>query len=276
MPHHRPTASVCAPLSARATHHPHVCLLHAPQANLGLRRTAACEQCLALCSVLALREPELTTHAMRSQLSRLFGQLYALQGKTAEAAAAFAEDVFHASEEHGPEGAATSLGYHNLSKVLQAAGNAAGARACSDMVVRIWRAVLQRCVLGCMEDGGPLPPDAPTQLPVGRMQLSEVVEMLADIRSQRAQQPRRAATASLEGAAVQLVSAMALLELGNVQRAQHELQAAGQALTAGAAAARRQGQQQEGPEHAAAAAALDSEQRLLRRIEAHISRRLCT
>lgn len=213
--------------------------------------------------MLALREPELTTHSMRSQLSRLYGQLYALQGKTREALAAFAEDIFHASEEHGPEGAPTSLGYYNLAKVLQASGNTAGARSCSDMVVSIWCACLQRCVLGCLEDGAPLPPNAPTQLPVGHMQLAEVVEMLADIGSQRAQQ--QLGSAPVECAAVQLVSAMALLELGKMQRAQTELQGVRTVLAAAA--------KQEEPGNAAAA--LGSAQRLLQRIEAHISRRLC-
>jgi hypothetical protein len=49
------------------------------QANLGLRRVAQCEKCLALASVLALKEPQLTTNNMRSQLSRLYGQLFSLQ-----------------------------------------------------------------------------------------------------------------------------------------------------------------------------------------------------
>lgn len=49
------------------------------QANLGLRRGLQCEQCLALASMLALKEPVHTTNIMRSQLSRLYGQLYAFQ-----------------------------------------------------------------------------------------------------------------------------------------------------------------------------------------------------
>lgn len=46
------------------------------------------------------------------------------------------------------------------------------------MVVSIWSSCLQQCVLGCMEQGQPLPPEAPTELPVGQLQLAEVVEML--------------------------------------------------------------------------------------------------
>lgn len=46
------------------------------------------------------------------------------------------------------------------------------------MVVRIWSSCLQQCVLGCLEQGQPLPPEAPRELPVGQLQLAEVVEML--------------------------------------------------------------------------------------------------
>jgi hypothetical protein len=46
------------------------------------------------------------------------------------------------------------------------------------MVVSIWSSCLQQCVLGCMEQGQPLPPEAPRELPVGQLQLAEVVEML--------------------------------------------------------------------------------------------------
>jgi hypothetical protein len=49
------------------------------QANLGLRKAKQCEDFLALASWLSMKEPGLTTNVMRSQLSRLYGQLYALQ-----------------------------------------------------------------------------------------------------------------------------------------------------------------------------------------------------
>lgn len=111
----------------------------------------------------------MTTNVMRSQLSRLYGQLYAfqvgkatynsypvclssgilctralsaytevsmwcwtstcccccglVQGKAQEALKAFAEDVYYCSLEYGPQDARTSLGYYNLSKVLQTLGN---------------------------------------------------------------------------------------------------------------------------------------------------------
>jgi hypothetical protein len=62
--------------------------------------------------------------------------------------------------------------------VLQCTEEVQGALSCSDMLVSIWSSCLSRSVLGLQEDGQPLPPGAPTELPVGRLQLVEVVEML--------------------------------------------------------------------------------------------------
>lgn len=62
--------------------------------------------------------------------------------------------------------------------MLQSTGEVQGALSCADMVVSIWSACLSRSVLGLQEDGQPLPPGAPTELPVGRLQLVEVAEML--------------------------------------------------------------------------------------------------
>ena len=90
------------------------------QANLGLRRAKQCEDFLALASWLAMKEPSLTTNIMKSQLSRLYGQLYAFQSKHPEALHAFAEDVYYCSLEFGPEDARTSLGYYNMGKVGRA------------------------------------------------------------------------------------------------------------------------------------------------------------
>ena len=60
---------------------------------------------------------------MRSQLNRLYGQLYALQGKYKQALDAFAQDVYYCSLEYGTKDVRTSLGFYNLSKVFQSKGN---------------------------------------------------------------------------------------------------------------------------------------------------------
>jgi hypothetical protein len=93
------------------------------------------------------------------------------------------EDVYYTSlaGECGPQDVLATLGYANLAKVFHAAGDAAGCSSCGDAVVAIWGRCLQQSMLGCLEDGRPLPDDTPPavrELPVGRLQLVEVVEML--------------------------------------------------------------------------------------------------
>lgn len=127
--------------------------LLAAQANLGLQRTAQCEDFLSLASWLTLKEPESVTHSMQSQLSRLYGQLFALQGRSNEALRAFAEDVYHCSMDSGPEDVRTSLGYYNLAKVYSNIDESTKSFELCCMVVNIWLACLVPWALG-MGDGG--------------------------------------------------------------------------------------------------------------------------
>lgn len=73
--------------------------LLAAQANLGLKQADQCENFLGLASWLAVKETLDTTNIIRAQLSRLYGQLYALQGKHAQALQSFTEDVYYCSLE---------------------------------------------------------------------------------------------------------------------------------------------------------------------------------
>ncbi|EFJ51977.1 hypothetical protein VOLCADRAFT_103179 [Volvox carteri f. nagariensis] len=197
--------------------------LLAAQANLGLRRAKQCEDFLALASWLAMKEPGLTTNIMKSQLSRLYGQLYAFQSKHAEALHAFAEDVYYCSFEYGPEDVRTSLGYYNMGKVFQAAGELEKAASCNDQVVAIWAATLNAVVLGITESGGAGRPAGAAGLPVGRLQLMEVVDMLADITRTRAAAMGAGHVTVGEG---HLVTALALIQLEERARAEEELEAA--------------------------------------------------
>lgn len=100
------------------------------------------------------------------------------------------------------------------------------------MVVSIWSSCLQQCVLGCQEQGTqPLPPEVPRELPVGQLQLGEVVEMLADIQRQREVQ---LGSAHSQVAVVHLVKSLALLQLVDRQQAQQELESAKAQLSAAA------------------------------------------
>mmetsp|Transcript_7527 Transcript_7527/g.18655 ORF Transcript_7527/g.18655 Transcript_7527/m.18655 type:complete len:385 (-) Transcript_7527:298-1452(-) len=199
--------------------------LLAAQANLGLRRAKQCEDFLALASWLAMKEPGLTSHTMKSQLARLYGQLYAFQGRQPEALGAFAEDVYYCAAEYGPEDARTSLGYYNMGKVFQAQGEGDKAAACNDQVLKIWTAVLCRVVLGVAQTADGLVPEAsaPAELPVGRLQLMEVVDMLLDVGRARvaAHGPGHTSVADTHFA-----TCLALVQLEERERAAEQLDAA--------------------------------------------------
>ncbi|KAF5841781.1 subunit of axonemal inner dynein [Dunaliella salina] len=199
--------------------------LLAAQANLGLRRSKQCEDFLALASWLAMKEPAMTSNVMKSQLSRLYGQLYAFQGRRPEALSSFAEDVYYCSMEYGPEDPRTSLGYYNLGKVFQSASEVEKAKACNDQVVKIWTSALCQVVLGVTQTpkGLVAEANAPAELPVGRLQLMEVVDMLLDIGRSRAVQhgPESESVGD-----VHFVAALALIQLEEPERAEEQLAAA--------------------------------------------------
>ena len=152
--------------------------LLAAQANLGLRRGKQCEDLLGMACWLSNKMPEQTTNVMTSQLNRLYGQLYALQGRHHKALEAFAADVFCCSQEYGPLDARTSLGFYNLGKVFQALAESGNAHANYSVVVNIWLNALMQVVLamapaessallGIDDAGRP-------KLPLGTLQLIEV------------------------------------------------------------------------------------------------------
>ncbi|GAX79686.1 hypothetical protein CEUSTIGMA_g7127.t1 [Chlamydomonas eustigma] len=198
--------------------------LLAAQANLGLRRSKQCEDFLALASWLAMKEPQLTTNIMKSQLSRLYGQLYAFQGKQMEALNAFAEDVFYCSLEYGADDPRSAVGYYNMGKVFSNKGDDDKASAVNDMVVRIWSAALCKVVLGIVQTPeGRMESAPPSELPVGRLQLMEVVDMLMDIGR------GRASVFGQEHASVSetsFVTALALIQLEERERAGEQLELA--------------------------------------------------
>ena len=151
--------------------------LLAAQANLGLRQAKNCEDFLGLSSWLALKEPDMTTHLMRSQLSRLFGQLYILQGKHDNAVQAFAEDVYYCSLEYGPQDLRTSLGYYNLAKVFESQKDLDKCLACHEQVIHIWGSAFRLLVLDVPSNI----PGMKAEMPLSQGQLREVADMLMDI-----------------------------------------------------------------------------------------------
>ena len=118
-------------------------LLHEKSASLLLRR----ENFLGLASWLAVKETLDTTNIMRAQLSRLYGQLYALQGKHAQALQSFADDVYYCSLEYGTQDVRTSLGFYNLGKVFQSKNEMEKCVRCCEQVLDIWLSALTDTVL---------------------------------------------------------------------------------------------------------------------------------
>ena len=192
--------------------------LLAAQANLGLKRARQCEDFLGLAGWLAVKDPESTSTAMRSQLSRLMGQLHSLKGNHEGAMKSFAEDVYFSSIEYGPEDVRTSLGYFNLAKVFQSHGGMTESRSFMRKVVSIWLTALVNLVVGSIGDigGGVSKP-----LPVAMNQVYEVVDMLIDIRNTftnetPASDENASATATTHGSAiaeVELAIALALIHV---------------------------------------------------------------
>ena len=152
--------------------------LLAAQANLGLRRGQQCEDLLGMACWLSTKMPEATTNVMTSQLHRLYGQLYALQGRHDRALEAFATDVYCCAQEYGPLDVRTSLGYYNLGKVFQATEHGDESAANFAVVSQIWLSALAQVGLGeaPLEAGALLATDerGRPQLPLGTLQLIEV------------------------------------------------------------------------------------------------------
>lgn len=152
--------------------------LLAAQANLGLRRGKQCEDLLGLACWLSNKMPDQVTNVMTSQLNRLYGQLYALQGRHSKALDAFAVDVFSCSQEYGAMDARTSLGFYNLGKVFQATSESSKAHANFAIVARVWVNALAQAVLRMepAEAGAALGKDEHDRpkLPLGTLQMIEV------------------------------------------------------------------------------------------------------
>ena len=154
--------------------------LLAAQANLGLRRAKQCEDFLSLASQLAVGDPSRVTPIMSCHLNRLYGQLYVLEGRLEEALEAFAEDVYYASMQYGPNDVRTSLGYYNLGKVFHKLDERDRSLSCNDQAVTIWVDTLRSVVMG---HASVLAPRAVARrsLPLKDTQLLEVMDMLRDI-----------------------------------------------------------------------------------------------
>jgi len=144
------------------------------EANLGLLKYRQAEEFLTLANWAVLKTPN-CSNALRSQLRRNFGRLYASQGKYYEALRQLADDVYYSSLMVGPEHIDTSGGYFQLGNVFYSMNKIENALAVYDKVVDIW----YKCVTQLLSpEGAGLPP-------LGDAKGAEGVEVLMQIRKRR-------------------------------------------------------------------------------------------
>ena len=146
------------------------------EANLGLAQYRQAEEQLTLANWALLKTPH-CSNALRSQLRRNFGRLYASQSKFDEALRQLADDVYYSSLMVGPEHIDTSGGYFQLGNVFYSMNKVENALAMYDKVVDIW----YKCVTQL------LAVDATShELPtLGDAKGAEGVEVLSHIRKRR-------------------------------------------------------------------------------------------
>jgi len=145
------------------------------EANLGLARYRQAEEQLTLANWALLKAP-LCSNALRSQLRRNFGRLYASQSKFDEALRQLADDVYYSSLMVGPEHIDTSGGYFQMGNVFYSTNKIEAALAMYDKVVDIW----YKCVTQLLSA------DASFDLPpLGEAKGAEGVEVLSHIRKRR-------------------------------------------------------------------------------------------
>jgi len=104
---------------------------------LGLKRSKQAEEFLSLANWSVLKHPE-CSNAIRSQLHRNFGKLYASQGKYQEALRQLSNDVYYSSLEIGPEHVDTAGGYYHMANIFYSQNRIENALALYDKVVDIW------------------------------------------------------------------------------------------------------------------------------------------
>eukprot|EP00937_MAST-01D_sp_MAST-1D-sp2_P000511 g511.t1 len=145
------------------------------EANLGLQRNKQAEEFLSLANWSVLKHPD-CSNAIRSQLHRNFGKLYAAQGKYQQSLQQLSQDVYYSSLEIGPEHVDTAGGFYHMANVFYAQNRIENALALFDKVVDIW----YKFLAGVRSSKSS---DAATVL--GEAQLAEALDHLGKILAMR-------------------------------------------------------------------------------------------
>lgn len=150
-------------------------LLMLAEANLGLLYYGEAESYLTKANWVLLKTAN-CSNALRSQLRRNFGKLYASQGRYEEALRQLADDVYYSSLMVGPEHIDTSGGYFQLGNVFFAMNRVENALAMYDKVVDVW----YKCLASVLAAKG----DGPAPV-LSEAKGSEGIEMLSQILKRR-------------------------------------------------------------------------------------------
>jgi tetratricopeptide (TPR) repeat protein len=146
------------------------------EANLGLLNFAQAEEFLTKANWSLLKSAN-SSNALRSQLRRNFGKLYAAQGKYEEALRQLADDVYYSSLMVGPEHIDTSGGLFQLANVFFSMNQVENALAMYDKVVDIW----YKCLAAVLSNG----PGAAQPPALSDAKGSEGIDMLGQILRRR-------------------------------------------------------------------------------------------
>eukprot|EP00741_Cyanophora_paradoxa_P022408 tig00021463_g21634.t1 len=149
------------------------------EANLGLQRYKQAEEYLSLANWSIVKNPD-CSHAVRSQLHRNFGKLYASQGKGDDALKQLAHDVYYSSLMFGPEHVVTAGGLFQMAQVFMQQERSEEGHAVFDKVHSVWH----RHVHALLNPATVAPDAAPAE-PLSESQVTEGIEMLNKIQKVR-------------------------------------------------------------------------------------------
>eukprot|EP00745_Piridium_sociabile_P039368 TRINITY_DN7351_c0_g1_i4.p1 TRINITY_DN7351_c0_g1~~TRINITY_DN7351_c0_g1_i4.p1 ORF type:complete len:364 (+),score=95.56 TRINITY_DN7351_c0_g1_i4:114-1205(+) len=144
------------------------------EASIGLGRLSQAEEYLAQAEWTVLKTPDVSC-AMKSRLHRNLGLLYAAKGDFPEALRHLADDIYHASEEYGPDDIRTSGGYFHMANVFFRQGKREVADSLYRQVTDIWHSHLDRIVKSRIRT-----PATPRGVGPGAVEKEEVEEEALD------------------------------------------------------------------------------------------------
>ncbi|XP_040009499.1 zinc finger MYND domain-containing protein 12 [Xiphias gladius] len=145
------------------------------EANMGLGNLAPVAELLSQAEWAVLKSPE-CGHAVHHRLHRSLGRLHTATGNLEAALLNFANDIYFASEEYGPDSTVTCGGYFLMADVFAKQGKMAIARSLYSKVANTWHCHLTNLLKTHVENVQN--PDVLLEPSYDKAQRVEVDEML--------------------------------------------------------------------------------------------------